>query len=105
MNDQNRLGKNAKELDPQTKIYLLVAPGSSDLKNTVGFTDGAGEKFTFGFSTPEKAQAFVEFQKARGILGNMGSEVVTYWVTFKEYFDNPKNHQLCIDPPKDLGST
>ena len=103
MKNQNETtSKSGKELDPQMKVYLLVAPGTSNLKTTIGFTADSGETFTFGFSSPEKVQAFVRAQKRGGMLGNIGDEVVIYWMTLEEYFADPKNKELYIDPPDDF---
>lgn len=99
-NDASLIGK---ELDPQMKVYLLVAPNCKDYRTTVGFQDvGTGKKFTFAFTSIEKLKAFVECQKKLGKLGITGNEIRTYWLTLKEYTDKPENHLLCIDPVPDF---
>ena len=99
-NDASLIGK---ELDPQMKIYLLVAPHCKDFRTTVGFKDiGTGKMFTFGFTSIEKLKAFVECQKKLGKMGNMSDEIRTYWLTLQEYTDKPENHPLCIDPVTDF---
>ena len=104
MSEHTQMGKNAKEMDPQMKVYLLVPPGSPDLRTTVGFKAiGSGEEFTFGFTNPEKAHDFVRRQKEKGAFGNsMGKEFRIYWLTLDEYLANPDNKLLYIDPPDDF---
>lgn len=98
----NKVVKDGKELDPQMKIYLIVAPGNK-LNKTIGFKAlGSGEVFTFGFSSPEKLTAFVRHHQKKGKLRFLGNKILAYWVTLKEYLDNPSNNKLSIDPDKNF---
>lgn len=91
--------EGTRQYNGQTTIYLLMSEGCPQAR---GF-GGANGAWTYAFTSPERANEFLECSHEVGILTDVNR---LFRMTIDEYFDwkeQGKAHaDLCIDPKPDM---